>query len=90
MGCRVSTKKMSKAFCFAFSSKSLLRKVCRQYLVALPILVAFQSALADDEVDESAVVELTPKNFKSYVSRKSTVLVEFYAPWCGKKPILET
>ena len=31
-----------------------------------------------------SVVELTSKNFDSYISDGNVWLIEFYAPWCGK------
>ncbi|XP_054991300.1 protein disulfide-isomerase A4 [Sorex araneus] len=43
----------------------------------------------DEEDDDSAVAEengvliLTDANFDSFVADKDTVLLEFYAPWCG-------
>ncbi|XP_055962737.1 protein disulfide-isomerase A4 [Sorex fumeus] len=43
----------------------------------------------DDEDDDSAVTEengvliLTDANFDTFVADKDTVLLEFYAPWCG-------
>jgi hypothetical protein len=41
----------------------------------------------DDDLDESAVVVLTPKNFDKTIKKHAHVLVEFYAPWCGKYDI---
>ncbi|XP_073686930.1 protein disulfide-isomerase A4 [Garra rufa] len=43
----------------------------------------------DDDVDDTEVKEengvlvLTDKNFDTFMEGKDTVLVEFYAPWCG-------
>ncbi|XP_066578103.1 protein disulfide-isomerase A4 [Amia ocellicauda] len=38
----------------------------------------------DTEVkEENGVVVLKDSNFDSYIADKDTVLVEFYAPWCG-------
>ncbi|XP_028817688.1 protein disulfide-isomerase A4 [Denticeps clupeoides] len=33
--------------------------------------------------DENGVLVLTDRNFDTFVEDKDTVLVEFYAPWCG-------
>ena len=42
------------------------------------------SAQEDDDVDDSAVVHLTSENFEEVVQDGSqTVMLEFYAPWCG-------
>lgn len=37
----------------------------------------------ESEVEESDVIALTDENFDSFVADKDTVLLEFYAPWCG-------
>ncbi|KAM8967809.1 protein disulfide-isomerase A4 isoform 2-T2 [Pelodytes ibericus] len=38
----------------------------------------------DGEVkEENGVLVLTDKNFDTFVADKDTVLLEFYAPWCG-------
>ncbi|KAG7488630.1 hypothetical protein MATL_G00036180 [Megalops atlanticus] len=38
----------------------------------------------DTEVrDENGVLVLTDSNFDTFIEDKDTVLVEFYAPWCG-------
>ncbi|XP_053570466.1 protein disulfide-isomerase A4 [Bombina bombina] len=38
----------------------------------------------DSEVkDENGVLVLTDKNFDTFIADKDTVLLEFYAPWCG-------
>ncbi|XP_023648626.2 protein disulfide-isomerase A4 [Paramormyrops kingsleyae] len=38
----------------------------------------------DTEVkEENGVLILTDKNFDTFIQGKDTVLVEFYAPWCG-------
>ncbi|XP_048859390.1 protein disulfide-isomerase A4-like [Brienomyrus brachyistius] len=38
----------------------------------------------DTEVkEENGVLILTDKNFDTFIKDKDTVLVEFYAPWCG-------
>nr|QKY15211.1 protein disulfide isomerase 1 (PDI1) [Polytomella parva] len=55
-------------------------------LVASPFVkLAFAAGGGADEieVDESNVVVLTSKNFKSVVGSSPFALVEFYAPWCG-------
>ncbi|KAJ8376556.1 hypothetical protein SKAU_G00071360 [Synaphobranchus kaupii] len=36
-----------------------------------------------DVKDENGVLILTDNNFDSFIGDKDTVLVEFYAPWCG-------
>ncbi|XP_064409356.1 protein disulfide-isomerase A4 isoform X2 [Latimeria chalumnae] len=33
--------------------------------------------------EENGVLVLTDSNFDSFISEKDTVLLEFYAPWCG-------
>ncbi|KAJ8377552.1 hypothetical protein AAFF_G00256160 [Aldrovandia affinis] len=41
---------------------------------------------ADDDTevkDENGVLILTDNNFDSFIEDKDTVLLEFYAPWCG-------
>ncbi|XP_075068821.1 protein disulfide-isomerase A4 [Mixophyes fleayi] len=43
-----------------------------------------ETYLDDQEVkEENGVLVLTDSNFDSFVADKDTVLLEFYAPWCG-------
>ncbi|KAM9308252.1 protein disulfide-isomerase A4 [Gastrophryne carolinensis] len=46
---------------------------------------AKKSLVNDDQevTEENDVVVLTDTNFDNYVADKDTVLLEFYAPWCG-------
>ncbi|KAM4706288.1 protein disulfide-isomerase A4 [Rhinophrynus dorsalis] len=37
----------------------------------------------DDDSEENGVLVLTDANFDTFVADKDTVLLEFYAPWCG-------
>ncbi|XP_072268072.1 protein disulfide-isomerase A4 [Pyxicephalus adspersus] len=37
----------------------------------------------ESEVEENGVIVLTDENFDHFVADKDTVLLEFYAPWCG-------
>jgi thioredoxin 1 len=36
-----------------------------------------------------AVVELTKDNFEQVVTGNSTVIVDYWAPWCGFAPVFE-
>ena len=49
--------------------------------VVCTLLFIVGSAVAIEEKD---VVVLTSKNFHEIVNYRQYVLVEFYAPWCGK------
>ena len=46
------------------------------------------SAYADEVTKEEGVLVLTQKNFDAVVAENEYVLVEFYAPWCGKFSLL--
>ena len=56
-------------------------------LFIVTALMAF-SAYADEVTKEEGVLVLTTKNFDAVVAENEYVLVEFYAPWCGKFSLL--
>ncbi|KAG2694673.1 hypothetical protein I3760_08G155500 [Carya illinoinensis] len=58
-------------------SPKMLSSDTRFALVALALVLAASSALAED------VVVLTDDNFDKEVGQDRGALVEFYAPWCG-------
>ncbi|XP_018424307.1 PREDICTED: protein disulfide-isomerase A4, partial [Nanorana parkeri] len=43
----------------------------------------FAEIPTDDNFEENGVIVLTDENFESFVADQDTVLLEFYAPWCG-------
>lgn len=51
----------------------------------LLVFLAVAAVMADDDITkEEGVLVLTEKNFEKAISDNEFVLVEFYAPWCGK------
>ena len=68
---------------FSFSE----RRNMKFSLFIVTALMAF-SAYADEVTKEEGVLVLTQKNFDAVVAENEYVLVEFYAPWCGKFSLL--
>ncbi|XP_075683010.1 protein disulfide-isomerase A4 [Rhinoderma darwinii] len=59
-------------------------------LLALTLVLAVsgeddrqETPLEETEVEETAVLVLNDENFDTLIADEDTVLVEFYAPWCG-------
>ena len=63
------------------------RRTMKFSLFIVTALMAF-SAYADEVTKEEGVLVLTTKNFDAVVAENEYVLVEFYAPWCGKFSLL--
>ncbi|XP_063781262.1 protein disulfide-isomerase A4 [Pseudophryne corroboree] len=54
------------------------------FITGSGILTSPETVLDDQDVkEENGVLVLTDANFDSFVADKDTVLLEFYAPWCG-------
>uniref|UniRef100_A0A915BMZ1 Thioredoxin domain-containing protein n=1 Tax=Parascaris univalens TaxID=6257 RepID=A0A915BMZ1_PARUN len=52
-------------------------------------VLMFGSVISDEESDElnyeqeDGIIILTERNFDAFIKKNPSVLVEFYAPWCG-------
>ncbi|KAM5156902.1 protein disulfide-isomerase A4 [Mantella aurantiaca] len=64
-----------------------LVKLLSRLIIGLILAVLVQSdeeiPTVEHEVEENYVIALTDGNFDTFVADKDTVLLEFYAPWCG-------
>ncbi len=52
--------------------------------LAVAALAVAGSFASEDITKEEGVLVLTEKNFDKAVEDNEFILVEFYAPWCGK------
>jgi len=55
----------------------------KRYFYPFLFSILFILIRSDEPTIENGIYVLTDNNFDSFLEEHPTVLVEFYAPWCG-------